>query len=181
MSKRFAISVVLAFSLIQAKAQRYEVEQGTIRFFSDAVIEDITAENKKVSGIFDTVTSEIVFSVPTVGFEFEKSLMKEHFNEKYMETEKFPRSLFKGKISGFDPSREGRQEVRAVGQLTIHGVTRDVEIPGLITKNGAYFDIHATSQIKLADYDIAIPQMLWQNIAEQVEVTMDFTLKPRHK
>ena len=66
-------------------------------FFSDAAIEDITAENKTASGIFNSATSDIAFSIPIKEFEFAKSLMKEHFNEKYMDTEKYPKSTFQGK------------------------------------------------------------------------------------
>jgi polyisoprenoid-binding protein YceI len=179
--KRGLLSLALALTMACAMGQRYEVAKSNIRFFSDAMVEDIAADNKKAVGIFDSQTSEIVFSVPIIEFEFEKSLMKEHFNEKYMETEKFPKALFKGKVVGFDLSLAEAQKVTATGQLTIHGVTRDVEIPGQMTKQGDQIIIHATTIAKLADYNIAIPQMLFQNIAEQVEVTLDFTLKPRGK
>src|SRR5687768_7648558 len=104
-------------------SQKYQSEKSTIVFFSDAAIEDIKADNKKASSIFNSATGDIVFSVPISEFQFQKSLMQEHFNEKYMETDKYPKSTFQGKISGFDINAKSIQQANAKGKLTIHGVT----------------------------------------------------------
>lgn len=105
--------------------------------------------------------------------------MQEHFNEKYMESEKYPKSTFQGNITGFDPTREAVQQVQSSGKLSIHGVTRDVVIPGTIQKQGESFLLKTKFIVKLVDYKITIPQLLWQNIAEEVEVTIEFTYKPQ--
>jgi polyisoprenoid-binding protein YceI len=162
-----------------AEGQKFSTEKTFIKFFSDAAIEDITAENTKTVGVFNAATSDIAFSVPIKEYEFEKSLMKEHFNEKYMETEKFPKSTFQGKVTGYDVNATGAQNVSSKGKLTIHGQTHDVEIPGTIEKQGDKLIMKSKFVVKLEDYKIAIPQLLWQNIAEQVEVTVDFTFKPQ--
>ena len=161
-----------------AVAQKLSVEKSKIVFFSHAAIEDITAENKKASGIFNSENGEIVFFVPISEFKFKKALMQEHFNEKYMESDKFPKATFQGKIEGYDKN-SGTQSAKAIGKLTIHGVTNDVEIPGTITKQGSKLQMNSKFIVKLADYNIAIPQLLWQNIAEQVEVTAEFGFKPQ--
>src|SRR5688572_29015897 len=98
------LSIIIFSLLVSATvvAQKYTVEKSHVSFYSHATIEDITAENKKSSAIFNASTSEIVFSIPVNEFQFAKSLMQEHFNEKYMETDKFPKSTFKGKVTGFD-------------------------------------------------------------------------------
>jgi polyisoprenoid-binding protein YceI len=158
--------------------QKFTVEKSTIVFFSDALIEDITATNKKASGIFNADNGEIVFSVPINAFKFAKALMQEHFNEKYMESDKFPKATFQGKIINFDKANASSQSAKAIGRLTIHGVTKDVEIPGTISRQGK-FQLKTKFMVKLADYDIAIPQLLLQNIAEQVEVTAEFAFKPQ--
>jgi polyisoprenoid-binding protein YceI len=160
-------------------AQKYNIEKGSVSFFSDAAIEDISADNKKPSGIFNTATGDIVFSIPINEFKFEKSLMQEHFNEKYMQSDKFPKSTFQGKVTGFDPAATGLQEAKANGKLTIHGVTKQVEIPGTIQKQNDKLQFKTKFIVKLADYNIEIPQLLWQNIAEQVEVSGDFLFKPQ--
>lgn len=160
-------------------AQKYNVEKSSVSFFSDAAIEDITAENKKAAGIFNAATGDIVFSIPINEFQFEKSLMQEHFNEKYMQSDKFPKSTFQGKVTGFNPAATGVQEAKANGKLTIHGVTKEVEIPGTIQKQNNKFQFKTKFIVKLVDYNIEIPQLLWQNIAEQVEVTGVFLFKPQ--
>src|SRR6478609_8036189 len=111
-----------------AAGQKFVVEKSQVSFFSDAAIEDITAENKKASSIFNSGTSEIVFSIPINEFQFAKTLMQEHFNEKYMESEKYPKATFQGKLVDFHPQIDGTQDVKAVGKLTIHGIAKDVEI-----------------------------------------------------
>jgi len=162
-------------------AQKFISEKSTIFFFSKATIENIAARNEKAMAVFDTSTGEVAFSVPVKDFVFEKKLMQEHFNEKYLESEKFPKATFQGKLAGFDPSEAGTQNVRAQGRLAIHGVTKDVDIPGTLEKQGDRFVMNAKFIVTLTDYDVKRPQVLWQNIAEAVDVTIDFTLKPHEK
>lgn len=160
-----------------AVAQKYVVEKSQVIFFSDALIEDITAENKKVSGIFNAANGEVVFSVPIKSFKFAKALMQEHFNEKYLESEKFPKANYQGRIEGFDNAKT-TQSVKSRGKLTIHGQTQDVEIPGTLSRQGTKLRMVGKFMVRLADYQIEIPQLFLQNIAEEVEVTFDFVLKP---
>jgi polyisoprenoid-binding protein YceI len=177
--KKLNLSLVLLVTCTLVNAQKYVIEKSFISFFSHASIEDITAENKKASGLFNTATGDIVFSIPISEFKFAKSLMQEHFNEKYMESDKYPKSTFQGKVEGFNPSAEGLQQLKAVGKLTIHGQTQEVAIPGTLEKIKDKLQMKAKFIVKLVDYKIEIPQLLWQNIAEQVEVTVDFTFKPQ--
>ncbi len=155
------------------------LNESQVSFYSHAPIEDITAVNKKTAAIFNAATSEIVFSVPIKEFDFAKSLMKEHFNEKYMETEKFPKATFQGKLEGFDGGKTGEQTVRAIGKLTIHGVERDISESGTVEVKGKNMVMKSKFKVKLEDYQIVRPQLLWQNIAEEVEVTLDFVFKPQ--
>ena len=121
---------------VNCVAQKYTAEAAFISFFSDATIEDITAQNKKASTIFISATGDLVFSVPMKEFQFEKSLMQEHFNEKYVESEKYPRATFQGKLEGYDMTKSGAQDARAKGKLTIHGVTNEIDVPGTFTVEG---------------------------------------------
>jgi hypothetical protein len=177
--KNLFLLIVFVTSIGDISAQKYVSEKTFVSFFSDAAIEDITADNRKSSSIFDASSGEIVFSIPIRDFRFAKSLMREHFNEKYMESDKYPKATFKGKISGFDNAASGEQNARAIGEITIHGVTQKIEIPGTIIKNGNKLSMKSKFIIKLADFKIEIPQLLWQNIAEQVEVTVDFAYRPQ--
>lgn len=175
------IPVIAFFALLlagQATAQRYVSEKSVIEFYSKAAIEDIQARNEKATALFDPDQRTIAFVVPIDGFRFDKALMQQHFNEKYMESEKYPRSTFQGRVEGFTPKPKGKQNVRAIGKLLIHGVTRDVDIPGEIAVNtDGTISLLSKFVVKLADHNIAIPRLFWQNIAEQVDVTLEFTLK----
>jgi len=97
-----------------------------------------------------------------------------------METEEFPKSTFKGKVEGYT-KKEGLQNLVAKGDLTIHGVTRSVEIPGTMETNGDNISIKASFEIAVADYEVEIPSLLFSNIAEVVEVTVDLKYKPYEK
>jgi hypothetical protein len=157
--------------------QKYIADKGKVTFFSHASIEDIAATNEKSSGIYNVGDGEIVLSIPIKEFEFDKSLMKDQFNEKYMESDKFPKATFQGTLSGFQLTAAGAQQAKAVGKLTIHGVTKDVEITGTAESAAGKVTLKSKFIVKLADYKVEIPQLMWKNIAEQVEVTVDFGFK----
>ena len=176
MKKLLFFLMVIGQSLA-SQAQKYLAESSVVSFFSHGAIEDISAKNSKTVSIFNATTGDVVFSIPIKDFEFEKSLMKEHFNEKYMETEKFPKATFQGKITGFTITSVGEQVSKASGKLTIHGVTKDIDVPGTIEVVNGKVVMKSKFIVKLADYSIAIPQLLWQNIAEEVETKIEFTYK----
>jgi hypothetical protein len=177
MKKLLLLSMLISSFCVSA--QKYTAEKSFVSFFSDAVLEDITADNKKSVSIFNSATNDIAFSIPIKEFQFAKSLMQEHFNEKYMESDKYPKATFQGKVSGYDGQATGVQKAKATGKLTIHGVARDVEIPGTIEKQGDKLIMKSKFKVKLEDHKIEIPTLVFQNIAEVVEVTVDFTYKPQ--
>ncbi len=176
--KHWLITAVTLVLTSSSYAQKFVSSRSSISFFSEATLENITAENKKGASIFNPSTAEIVFSVPIREFQFAKKLMQEHFNEKYMESDKYPKAMFQGKVTEFNPQLES-QKSRAQGKLTIHGVTRDVDVAGTIERKDQNYIIKASFPVRLADYKIEIPQILWQNVAEQVEVKIEFEYKPQ--
>ena len=176
---RFLFLMSLVCATMTAVGQKLVSSNGFVSFYSHAVMEDIRAEQEKGSALLDTGSGEVAFVIPIKEFRFAKSLMQEHFNEKYLESERYPKSTFQGKIEGFDSNATAEQDVKAKGKMTIHGITQDVEIPGKITKQGDALLMTSTFIVKLEDYKIQIPQIVWQNIAEQVEVSIKFTLNPQ--
>ena len=170
--------VILLLHLNGFSQKRFSSEKSNITFFSEGVIEEIKASNTRVTSILDLQSGEVAYLLSPKDFQFEKKLMQVHFNEKYMESEKFPRSTFKGKIEGLDPSNTTLQQVKAVGQLSIHGVTRDVNIPGTLQIECNTVTLRAKFMVKLVDYNIKVPQIVWQNIAQQVEVNVHFLYRP---
>jgi polyisoprenoid-binding protein YceI len=177
--KRVLLLTVLTLAFGKVSAQKFILSEGFVQFYSEAALEDIKAINKKTSGLFNVETGEVAFIIPVNQFQFEKKLMQEHFNEKYMESDKFPKASFAGTIREFDIDKSGEQMVVAKGQLTIHGVTQPVEVKGVAEKQGDIITLRAVFMVRLEDYKVKIPQLMWQNIAEQVEVTIDVRFKPQ--
>lgn len=174
--KRVTVLSFLLFLTMQVHSQELRSETGYVRFFSSAIIEDISAENKKASAIFDLASGEAVFLIPITGFEFRKSLMKEHFNENYLESDNYPEAFFQGKISGYD-LETAKSNAIAEGDMTIHGVKKHVKIPGTITQLNGKIRMEAVFTVVLKDYKVDIPRLMFQNIAEEVEVTVKFEFK----
>ncbi len=178
MTARLLFSILFSCIYLAVYGQKYSLEKSSVQFYSAATIEDIKANNTKASSLFNIDNDEVVFSIPIKDFEFEKSLMKEHFNEKYLESDKYPKSIFLGRLLDVKKDVAGEQAVKATGKLTIHGVTKDVVIPGTLEIKGDYIIARSKFIIHLTDYKIAIPRLLWQNIAEDVEVSVEFIYKP---
>jgi polyisoprenoid-binding protein YceI len=171
----FALLVLLTTSI---QAQKVFTKNGNISFFSKSPLENITAKNNQVMSVLNTQTGEMQFSVLIKSFQFEKSLMQEHFNENYMESDKYPKSTFKGSvadISKIDVSKDGNYNVVVSGDLTIHGVTKKVSTPGNFTVKNGTITGNAVFPVKLADYNISIPKLVKDNIAETIEITVNCT------
>lgn len=175
--KKLVILTLLVCAMAPAWAQKYIAESSKIVFFSKAPLEDIRAVNEKGRSVLDAGTGKVAFSIPVNAFQFKKSLMQEHFNEKYLETEKFPKSTFSATLESYEHGNS-YDEITARGSLEIHGVKRDVEISGTLKQDGDRIMVHAVFPVRLEDYKIKIPSLMWQNIAEVVEVTIDFEYKP---
>ncbi len=159
----------------------YQTKEGYVKFFSKALVEDITAENHKVNSVLKADTGEMAFKVKINKFEFAKDLMKEHFNENYMETEKYPDAKFSGKIlniKDIDLSKDGKYEVEVEGELTMHGKTKTYQAKGTLEKLGESIKANTVFVVVLKDHKIKIPKVVFHNIAEKVEVTikMDYKL-----
>lgn len=178
MLTRLLLFLLLLFVYAPANSQKYSLEKSVVSFFSEAPIENITAQNSKTSSLLNASSGEVVFSIPIKEFKFDKSLMQEHFNEKYMESDKYPKAIFQGKFLNLSLDEKGEQNVRALGKLTMHGVTREIEVTGTVEVKSNQILARADFSIRLKDFKIKIPQLLWNNIAEEVKITTEFTYKP---
>ena len=155
-------------------AQNFKSTKSYIRFFSEAPLEDIEAVNEDAVSAFNASTGEIAFSIPIVGFQFAKSLMQEHFNENYLESDKYPTATFTGTVTGYDLKNSGFQKAKATGKMRIHGVEKKIMIEGEMKIDDNQLTIKSVFPITIADYDIDIPKVVFYNIAEVVEVTVNF-------
>lgn len=149
-------------------------KNGTTSFFSHSPIEDIEAINKKTTAAIDFSKGNVVVKMLIKHFAFENALMQEHFNENYMESEKFPAAIFKGKIDqaeSIDPTLDGDYNVSLKGTLTIHGVTKPLDASATISIVDGKVTANTKFIARPADFDIEIPSVVVKNIAEEIEVT----------
>lgn len=181
--KKILVTIVIAAIMTNGMAQatKYMTRSGHINFFSHAPIEDITADNYEVGSIIDAATGEMVFTLRMTGFEFEKKLMQQHFNENYVESDKFPKATFKGIITNnekVDYSTPGTFSVNVKGDLTIHGVSKTLQTPGTIEVTSDGLKASSKFIIKPSDFDIRIPGIMRNKIAEEIEVTVNMAYEP---
>jgi hypothetical protein len=166
---------ILLFAL-QASSQLYYTKNGDISFFSKSVLQNIEADNNQVISVLDTSTGSIQFSLLNNAFEFEKAKMQEDFNDNYMESNKYPRSSFKGNITNLQAvnfSKDGTYNLNVSGDLTIHGVTKHISTPAtIIIKNGNILG-KAVFHILVKDYNIDIPTIVSKKIAEDIEIRVN--------
>lgn len=165
--------LLIIFYSVGLSAQIIKSSQTEIEFFSATPVEDIKAINKDSKALINTTTNEFAFVVPIVGFKFEKELMEVHFNENYMESDKYKTAHFKGTVKGVvDYLKDGVYIVSASGILNIHGVDQSREIEAEITVKDGVMTIKSTFKVKLADHKIKIPKVVIKNIAEEVNVSV---------
>lgn len=160
---------------------KFLTRNGNITFFSATPIEDIQAVNQQVGAAVDVQSGQVAFTVPMKAFKFPKSLMQEHFNENYVESEKYPKATFSGKLLNWSAASlapSGSQAVQVEGDLTIHGVTKRVKVPGTLEKQGNRLVVKSKFAVAPADYNIEIPLLVRNQIAKSVDVTVNLACEP---
>jgi hypothetical protein len=174
-NRMICLTMCLAFSLSLTAQNRYFTKTGHIEFYSHTAMEDIKGVNDQVTSFLDIATGDLVFSVLNRSFQFAKPLMQEHFNENYMESEKFPKASFEGKIAylkTIDFTKSGKYPVKVAGKLTIHGVVKEVEAAGDLTIGKDKITGESVFSVKPEDYGIRIPAVVKQNFEESMKVTV---------
>jgi polyisoprenoid-binding protein YceI len=184
MSKRFLITITLLLLLSSSfkdPVSIYSISKGNISFSSDAPLELIKAESSELKGLINTDKKEFTFSVKVSSFKgFNSGFQKDHFNENYLETDKYPNATFAGKIiEDVDFTKNNTLTVRAKGILTVHGVPKERIIKSDMTiKNGAVF-IKANFTVLLADHNIPIPKVVHEKLSSEIKVEVNSELKVR--
>lgn len=174
--KRLNGIVIILFVLTTwCQGQQYYSKTGKVTFISDAPLEKIEAHNNNGYVAFDSNTGNIEWSVLIKGFEFVKALMQDHFNENYMESQKFPKGLFKGTIlnlKDINLQKDGEYNVNVKGELTLHGITKPFNPTGHISVKGGMITATSNFDILVEDFDIEIPKVVKDNIAKSVKVNV---------
>lgn len=177
----FTVTCCLFFIAMSNSQERYLTKNGAINFFSKAPMENITADNNQVLSIVDATNSKMAISILMKSFLFEKALMQEHFNENYVESDKFPKATFKGTILNFDGINEVASKQQVKGILTIHGVEKEITIDANFTKTADAILVDGDFIINLEDFEVEIPAVVAKNIAKNIKVSFNFNHKPYNK
>ncbi len=178
------IAIILAFLISNIGfSQKVMTRTGEIKFEATmpGALDDIAAVNKTVSCILDQSTGEFVALALVKAFKFKAPLMEEHFNENYIESSKYPKANFKGKIVNFDASKltATKTSYDLDGDLTIHGVTNKIKTKIFISSNDGKMSTSCNLSIKLKDYKIDIPSLVKSKITETVKMSINFILQPK--
>ena len=163
------------------EGQMFFTKSGRISFFSKTPMENIDAYNKSANCVLDTQTGVIELSALLRGFQFEKALMQEHFNENYVESDKYPKAIFKGKIiniQNVNLQKDGKHTVTLEGQLTMHGKTKSMSTPATLTIKEGNIIGNSQFSVKPEDFDIKIPSLVKDNIAKNIDINVEVTLTP---
>jgi hypothetical protein len=173
---KWNLVVILLLGVQAVFAQKYISKDGHIWFNASTPLENIEAHNHQVASILDVTSGELVFNVLIKSFEFKATLMQEHFNENYMESGKFPKATFKGKITNLSAvnfTKDGNYNVDISGDLTIHGVTKPLNTKAVLAIKGGKITGTSKFIIQPKDYDIIIPKLVESKIAKEIETNVD--------
>jgi hypothetical protein len=160
----------------QAGQDTYTCKNAKVSLYSSAPIEDIEATATNGVSVYNATSGDLAFSVPIRGFHFAKALMEEHFNENYLESDKFPKAIFKGKIQEHpDLSKDGTYPLTINGDLQVHGITQTRTITGNLKVTGGVLTMTSEFMVKCADHHIDIPQIVFHHIAESIRIRVAAT------
>ena len=179
---RVCVLVLIVFVHLDfAQTSIYQTVNGTISFRSEAPLELIKASSDQLIGAIDIDKKNFTFKILMRSFQgFNSPLQKEHFNENYVESDKFPEASFKGKIiEDQDLTVNGTYELRAKGILTIHGVSQERIIKSDVTVKNKIVTLKSSFSVLLSDYNIPIPKVVYQKLANEIKVDVNATLEPR--
>ena len=169
--KKFCLLFFLLLSVWLTQAQVFATRNGFIGFYSKTPLEDIKAENKQVYAVIDAGKKKLSFQLLVKGFSFPKKMMQDHFNEDYIESDKYPKAHFTGIYRGeVDVTKNGLYKVQVEGELTLHGVTKTINIPAVIEVNGDKLAGRSDFKLTPTDFNIRIPSLVREKIAQQIEV-----------
>ncbi len=184
MRKLLPLVALILTTLHSFGQTRYFTKNGKIHFdcTTPSSPESIDGTNDKATSVIDASSGAMEFAVLMKAFSFQKALMQEHFNENYVESDKFPKATFKGTISNFSTinlSKDGNYPASVKGQMTMHGITKDISANGTITvKSGAITAAKSEFKLLLQDYDVTIPSVVQDKVAKEAKISLDLTYQP---
>lgn len=181
MQKVLSIAALFLLLTSPLAAQRFFTRDAGVKFDATSPLEKIEGFTKSGTCVLDIKTGKMEWKVLIKGFQMEKALMQEHFNENYMESTQYPHAQFQGLITNLGEvnfAQDGKYAAQVKGQLTMHGVTKELDVSGIVKVSGGHLTLGSTLQVAAADYGISIPGVVRDKIAKTIKVTVEALLKP---
>ncbi|MEN8798785.1 MAG: YceI family protein [Flavobacteriaceae bacterium] len=174
------LTMLLGWNVFIQTGERFKTDKGEININASTPLEDINALNSTVNAILDPATGNFAVVMLVKEFEFDRKLMQEHFNENYMESERYPKATFSGSIQEFEISnlKSSPSKFRINGKISIHGVTRSLNADIQISKTKEGITLSSNFLIRPEDHGIEVPKIVFQKIAQEVEISVKFDLLP---
>lgn len=175
--------LLISISMTTTAQSKYFTRTGTVIFDAEGKlddIEEIKAKNTAATCVLDAATGQMEWSVTMNKFSFANSLMQRHFNENYVESEKYPKATFKGKINDLSKvnfDKDGTYPVGVSGIMNLHGVSKEVNVKGTVTVEKGKISTSSSFEVLLKDYKIDIPTVVFMKVAESAKVTINATLE----
>ena len=180
--KKYFLLMILFFVAGIGYGQRYFTKSGKLAF--DATTpsspEKIKGKSHTAVCVLDTKTGALQFSVLMKGFEFDRALMQEHFNENYVESDKFPKSEFRGTVTANDKinyTQDGKYKVEVKGTMTLHGESKEVVTNGELKVDNGKIKLEANFDVLLADYKVSIPGLVADKVSKTAKIEVDCALE----
>ena len=176
MKKTIILTLLICIAGFANAQTKYSTKTGKALFDAGTGIEDITGTNKSVLSVFDPSTGKIQFKITIKAFEFWSALLGEHFNENYMESDKYPFSTFTGVITNMDKvnvAKDGTYPVVVNGKLIIHGVEKEIETKGIFKVSGQSIDASSEFIVTMDDYKIAIPNVVKDKLSKTAKIKIN--------
>jgi len=180
MKKKLLVLIMLIASVGAMAQGKFISKNAFISFYSSTPMEDILGESNEAVTILNAETGEIAFQALMTTFHFKRALMEEHFNENYMESTKFPKAKFNGKIEGFDKAMISGpvSDVKVTGVLSVHGVDKTITISAKLGTENGKLTANSKFKVKPEDFGIVIPSLVRDKIGKEMEVTVKAEYAP---
>ncbi len=177
------LALVSISSISSTQTDRYQTRTGSISFEASVpTFEPIKAVNKSTTVVLDMKTGNIAALALIKGFRFPIALMQEHFNENYIESDDYPKAILKGSLSDFDANTLSQNISTTFifdGTIELHGKKKIISFPILLNPSGENIKLESNFNLKPADFDIEIPSIVSNKIAQEVQVSVNATLNKK--
>ncbi|MFV8355983.1 YceI family protein [Flavobacterium sp. XS1P32] len=178
--KKITIALLLLFAMQLLAQERMMTDRANVSFeASIPFFEEVKAINKKASCVLITKTGDFTCWMYVKDFQFERSLMQEHFNDNYLESNEYPRAIFKGRIEKFDLKNctSTAKQHQINGKITIHGKTKKINCVGFLKKIDNRLELVTSVIVNTADFNIKIPAIVDTKISKTVKITVSCVLQ----